>query len=34
MDGGSCYRYNWQRDILENPPAKLAGYQFGISTYF
>lgn len=28
------YRYNWQRDILGNPPAKLAGYQFGISTYF
>ncbi|MDX2047698.1 MAG: hypothetical protein SFU87_12990 [Chitinophagaceae bacterium] len=28
------YRYNWQKDILGNPPAKLAGYQFGISTYF
>lgn len=28
------YRYNWQRDILGNPPAKLAGFQFGISTYF
>ncbi len=28
------YRYNWQKDILGNPPAKLAGIQFGISTYF
>jgi len=28
------YRYNWQRDILGNPPAKLAGFQFGFSTYF
>ena len=28
------YRYNWQRDILGNPPSKLAGFQVGISTYF
>ncbi len=28
------YRYNLQRDILGNPPAKLSGFQFGISTYF
>lgn len=28
------YRYNWQKDILGNPPAKLAGFQFGMSTYF
>lgn len=28
------YRYNWQRDILGNPPAKLAGFQFGFATYF
>lgn len=28
------YRYNWQKDILGNPPSKLAGFQFGISTYF
>jgi hypothetical protein len=28
------YRYNWQRDILGNPPSKLAGFQFGISSYF
>lgn len=28
------YRYNWQQDILGNPPSKLAGFQFGISTYF
>ena len=28
------YRYNWQRDILGNPPSKLAGFQFGVSTYF
>ena len=28
------YRYKWQKDILGNPPAKLAGFQFGFSTYF
>ena len=28
------YRYNWQQDILGNPPSKLAGFQAGISTYF
>lgn len=28
------YRYNWQKDILGNPPAKLAGFQFGVGTYF
>jgi len=28
------YRYNWQHDILGNPPSKLAGFQFGVSTYF
>lgn len=28
------YRYNWQKDILGNPPVKLAGFQFGVSTYF
>jgi hypothetical protein len=28
------YRYNWQHDILGNPPSKLAGFQIGISTYF
>ncbi|MBS1599966.1 MAG: hypothetical protein JST75_17195 [Bacteroidetes bacterium] len=28
------YRYNWQGDILGNPPSKLSGFQFGISTYF
>lgn len=28
------YRYNWQRDLLGNPPSKLAGFQFGFSTYF
>jgi len=28
------YRYNWQQDILGNPPSKMAGIQFGISTYF
>jgi len=28
------YRYNWQKDILGNPPSKLAGIQFGFSTYF
>lgn len=28
------YRYNWQKDILNNPPAKLAALQFGFATYF
>ena len=28
------YRYNWQKDILGNPPSRLGGFQFGISTYF
>lgn len=28
------YRYNWQQDILGNPPARLAGFQFGFSSYF
>jgi hypothetical protein len=28
------YQYNWRRDILGNPPAKLAGFLFGFSTYF
>lgn len=28
------YRYEWQHDLLGNPPAKTAGFQFGIATYF
>ncbi|HKP31206.1 MAG TPA: hypothetical protein VJT83_00685, partial [Chitinophagaceae bacterium] len=28
------YRYNWQTDLLGNPPSRLAGFQFGVSTYF
>jgi hypothetical protein len=28
------YRYNWQKDILGNPPSRLAGFQFGLATYF
>jgi hypothetical protein len=28
------YRYNWQKDILGNPPSRLGGFQFGLSTYF
>ena len=28
------YRYHWQKDILGNPASKLAGFQFGLSTYF
>jgi len=28
------YRYNWQTDLLGNPPSKLAGFQVGFSTYF
>jgi hypothetical protein len=28
------YRYHWQTDILGNPAARTAGWQFGFSTYF
>lgn len=28
------YRYEWRKDILGNPPAKVAAWQFGISSYF
>ena len=28
------YRYAWQKDLLGNPPSKLAGVQLGFSTYF
>lgn len=28
------YRYNWQTDLLGNPPSRLAGFQIGLSTYF
>ena len=28
------YRYQWQTDILNNPPAKMAAWMFGFSTYF
>jgi hypothetical protein len=28
------YRYNWQTDLLGNPPSRLAGFQVGLSTYF
>lgn len=28
------YRYEWHRDILGNPATKIAGFQFGLSTYF
>ena len=28
------YRYNWQKDLLGNPPSKLAGIQIGVSSYF
>lgn len=28
------YRYQKQRDILENPPSKTSGFIFGISSYF
>lgn len=28
------YRYHWQTDLLGNPPAQTAGFQFGFSTYF
>ena len=30
----SNYRYHWQTDLLGNPPARTAGFQFGFSTYF
>ncbi|MCH8331957.1 MAG: hypothetical protein IH946_11385 [Bacteroidetes bacterium] len=28
------YRYHWNWDNLKNPPAKLAGFQFGFASYF
>lgn len=28
------YRYHWSTDLLGNPPAKTAGFQFGLTTYF
>jgi hypothetical protein len=28
------YRRNWQTDLLGNPASKLAGFQFGFSSYF
>jgi hypothetical protein len=28
------YRYQWQKDILNNPAAKTASWLFGFSTYF
>ena len=28
------YRYQWQKDILNNPPALTAAWLFGFSTYF
>lgn len=28
------YRYQWQKDILSNPPALKASWMFGFSTYF
>lgn len=28
------YRYSWQKDLFGNPPSKLGGIQFGVSTYF
>lgn len=28
------YRYQWQTDILNNPPARMAAWMFGFSTYF
>lgn len=28
------YRYAWQKDLLGNPPSKIAGIQLGVSTYF
>lgn len=28
------YRYEWQQDILGNPPSKTSAFQFGLSSYF
>lgn len=28
------YRYNWQRDLFNNPASRTAGFQFGFSSYF
>lgn len=28
------YRYEWRKDLLGNPPSRIAGFQVGLSTYF
>lgn len=28
------YRYHWRRDLVGNPPARTAGFQFGFASYF
>lgn len=28
------YRYNWQTDLIGNPPSKTAGFQVGVASYF
>jgi len=28
------YRYHWQKDVLGNPAARTAGFQFGVASYF
>lgn len=28
------YRYEWQKDLLGNPPSKTGAIQFGVSSYF
>ncbi len=28
------YRYHWQKDLLGNPAARTAGFQFGVASYF
>lgn len=28
------YRYNWVSDVVGNPAARVAGFQFGIASYF
>ncbi len=28
------YRYHWQQDLVGNPAARTAGFQFGVASYF
>jgi hypothetical protein len=30
----ASYRHDWIYDLQGNPPARRAGFQFGVATYF